>query len=36
MFLCIIKQVIKENLDLAKVIKRLIGKKRIIIFINKA
>jgi hypothetical protein len=36
MLLCIIKQAIKENLDLAKAIKRLIKKKRTIIFINKA
>jgi hypothetical protein len=36
MLLRIIKQAIRKNLDLAKAIKHLIGKKQIIIFINKA
>jgi hypothetical protein len=36
MLLRIIKQVIKKNPDLAKAIKRLIKKKQITTFINKA
>jgi hypothetical protein len=36
MLLRIIKQAIRENLDLAKAIKRSIKKKQIITFINKA
>jgi hypothetical protein len=36
MLLYIIKQAIRENLDLTKAIKRLIKKKQTIIFINKA
>jgi hypothetical protein len=36
MLLYIVKQAIKENPDLAKTIKRLIGKKQIITSINKA
>jgi hypothetical protein len=36
MLLYIVKQAIKEDLDLAKAIKHLIGKKQIIMFINKA
>jgi hypothetical protein len=36
MLLYIIKQAIKENLDLAKAIKRLIKKKQTTTFTNKA
>jgi hypothetical protein len=35
MFFCIIKQIIKDNLDLTKAIKHITKKKQIITFINK-
>jgi hypothetical protein len=36
MLLCVVEQMIKDNPDLAKAIKRIVGKKRTIISINKA